>query len=137
VPRQDLEGHAPAQRDLLGLVDHAHAAPADLAQDPVVAHLAQRWQGDRGRGGGMLRLVLLGALDLDQGREELADLVGQLGAAVDVLLQAGPLPAPEPRGELLGQLVEPTVIRGARVRGHGSDPFVSTRHRRQDFFEPF
>ena len=30
----------------------------------------------------------LGLLDLDQGREQLADLVGQLGVAVDVLLQA-------------------------------------------------
>ena len=41
--RQDLQGHAPAQRDLLGLVDDAHAAPADfpqqtkIAQPPLVA----------------------------------------------------------------------------------------------------
>ena len=115
LPGQDLQGHAAAERDLLGLVDHAHAAPADLAEDPVVAHLAQRRQGDRRfRGAGPLRLVLLDPLDLDQGREQLADLVGQLGAAVDVLLQAGPLAAAEPRGELLGQLVEPPVIGGTR-----------------------
>jgi hypothetical protein len=31
----------PPQRDLLGLVDDAHPAPADLADDPVVAELLQ------------------------------------------------------------------------------------------------
>ena len=41
LPRQDLQRHPAAQRDLLGLVDHAHAAPADLAEDPVVADLPQ------------------------------------------------------------------------------------------------
>ena len=41
LPRQDLQRHAAAQRDLLGLVHDAHAAPADLAEDPVVADLAQ------------------------------------------------------------------------------------------------
>ena len=45
LPGQDLQGHAAAEGDLLGLVDHAHAAPADLAEDPVVAHLAQGRQG--------------------------------------------------------------------------------------------
>jgi hypothetical protein len=39
----ESSGHAAAQRDLLGLVDHAHAAPPEFAQDliagdrPVVA----------------------------------------------------------------------------------------------------
>ena len=35
--RQDLQRHPAAQRELLGLVDDAHAAPADLAEDPEVA----------------------------------------------------------------------------------------------------
>ena len=38
---QDLERHMPPQRDLLGLVDDAHPAPADLADDAVVAELLQ------------------------------------------------------------------------------------------------
>ena len=38
-PGQHLEGDAPAQGLLLGLVDDAHAAAADLAQDAVVADL--------------------------------------------------------------------------------------------------
>ena len=35
--RQDLQGHAASQRQLDGLVDDAHAAPADLAHDLEVA----------------------------------------------------------------------------------------------------
>ena len=42
---QDLERHVAAQRDLLGLVDDAHSAPAHLAKDAVVAQLLQ--VGDR------------------------------------------------------------------------------------------
>ena len=35
--RQDLQGDPPAQRDLLGLVDDAHAAPADFPQETKIA----------------------------------------------------------------------------------------------------
>ena len=35
--RQDLQGHATAERSLLGLVDHSHPAAADLADDPELA----------------------------------------------------------------------------------------------------
>ena len=37
--RKHLHGHAPPERELDGLVDDAHAAPADLAQDAIVADL--------------------------------------------------------------------------------------------------
>ena len=47
--RQHLEGDVPAQRDLLGLVDDAHAAAADLADDAVVAQALQRRQRAGGR----------------------------------------------------------------------------------------
>ena len=33
---QQLEGHAAAQARVLGLVDHTHAAPSELGEDPVV-----------------------------------------------------------------------------------------------------
>ena len=39
--RQKLEGDPAAERELLGLVDDAHAAPADLAEDAVVAQLVR------------------------------------------------------------------------------------------------
>ena len=77
-PRQDLQRHAAAQRDLLGLVDDPHAAPADLAEDPVVADLPEARDGGRRRPDRLVAGVALGLLDLDQGREQLADLVGQL-----------------------------------------------------------
>jgi len=54
--RQYLEGHAAAKRDLHRLVDHAHAAPADLPDKAVVA---QRGFGVYLRGrrrGGFLQL---------------------------------------------------------------------------------
>src|SRR5713226_6200919 len=34
---EDFQGDPPAERDLLGLVDDAHAAPADLADDAEIA----------------------------------------------------------------------------------------------------
>ena len=61
LPRQDLQRHPAAQRDLLGLVHHAHAAPADLAEDPVVADSARRWI----RGPGIPVLVRGDAMTLD------------------------------------------------------------------------
>ena len=109
---QYLQRHPAAQADLLGLVDDPHAAPADLAHDPILAELAQ----GRGDDSGRRRLapgILLGLLDLDQGREHLADLVGHLRQAVDVLLQARPLAPAIPLGELLGQLVEAAIVAGA------------------------
>src|SRR5262249_17293587 len=42
VPRQDLQGHAAAQRLLFGLVHHAHAAPAHLPHDSVVPQPLRR-----------------------------------------------------------------------------------------------
>ena len=122
LPRQDLERHPAAQRDLLGLVHHAHAAPADLAEDPVVADLAQGWI----RGPGILGLLLalphtLGLLDLDHRREQLADLIGQLRVAVGVFLERGAFAAAEASREFLGQLIEQVILFRFRDR-HRSDP---------------
>src|SRR5207248_6225045 len=48
--RQHFEGDAPAERQLLGLVNDAHAAAADLAADAEVAELAAlRQQARTGR----------------------------------------------------------------------------------------
>ena len=45
--RQDLERDPPPQRDLLGLVDDPHPAPAHLAQEAEVAELADARRGYR------------------------------------------------------------------------------------------
>ena len=75
---QHLQGDVPAQRHLLGLVDHAHAAAADLAQDAVVAELLRRRSGAGGRRDARLGPGRLDLLHHHQGREQVADLVGQL-----------------------------------------------------------
>src|SRR5262249_2044194 len=77
---QHLEGDAPAQRQLHGLVDHAHATAADLAHQRVIAQGLLRRQGGGGGGRAALRLEArrrrvqelqaveaLGQLDLDVG----------------------------------------------------------------------
>jgi hypothetical protein len=62
---EDLQGHPAAQGHLLGLVDHPHPAPADLAQDPVVADLA-KVRGDRWwRRGHLGPSTAVDLLDLD------------------------------------------------------------------------
>jgi hypothetical protein len=43
--REDLERDAPAERDLLGLIDDPHSAPAHLAQQAKVAQLADARRG--------------------------------------------------------------------------------------------
>ncbi len=48
--REDLERDPPPQRDLLGLVDDPHPAPAHLAQEAKVAELAEAR-------GGITRLI--------------------------------------------------------------------------------
>ena len=59
-------------------------------------------------------------LDLDQRREQLAELVGQLRVAVRIVLQRRLLPASEAGGELFDQPVEPEFRAGAI--GLGWDP---------------
>src|SRR5262245_40613163 len=41
---QDLERDVPAQRDLFGLVDDPHPAPAHLAKNPKISQLLERRQ---------------------------------------------------------------------------------------------
>src|SRR5262249_46497653 len=51
--RQNLEGDAPSERLLLGLIDDPHAAAADLAQNAIIADpiQASRLGHDQGDGG--------------------------------------------------------------------------------------
>src|SRR5262245_8991363 len=47
--RQDLQCYPAAERDLLSLVNDAHASPADLANDTIVAELSQTGVARSGR----------------------------------------------------------------------------------------
>ena len=134
LPRQDLQRHAAAQRDLLGLVHDPHATPADLAEDPVVADLAQGWIRGPSVAGLIHVLALpatLGLLDLDHRREQLADLLGQLRVAIGVFLECRPFAGPEPRRELLGQSIQKVILVRFRDR-HRLRSFPDARHGRHN-----
>ena len=93
--RQDLQGDVPAQRDLLGLVDDPHAAAADLAErcDSRPAARGAASAPDFAVLVAVDRLVGQGdVLHHRHRREDLADLAGQLGMAVDILLEGGRWP---------------------------------------------
>ena len=105
--REHLQRHAPAQRFLLGLVDHAHAAAADLAEDAVVAQPLQPDPRCRavvsGQRAGGAAGALAQVLHHQQRREQVADLVGQFGVPLDVFAQRRLLAAALAVEELLGQ----------------------------------
>ena len=76
----DLEGDRGPERLALGLVDHPHAAATDESEDLVVAHPRRGRVGGPGRGRPRVDVPRdrLQPLDLDEGREQLTDVVGQL-----------------------------------------------------------
>ncbi len=92
--RQDLQRHASTERFLFGLVDDAHAAPTDLAENAVVAQSLQPRRGVNGHtAGGFVGAVGAEIFHPDQDREDLADLVGELGVTPAVFFERGPLAA--------------------------------------------
>ncbi len=119
---QHLEGDAPTERFLFGLVHHAHAAAADLAQDAVVAQ-ALRHRGasagpGRARGDGQVhRRGILEALDHEQRGKEVADLLGKVGVAAGVLLDVRVLAAAEALAEFLREHFDGIAIRDRLVHG--------------------
>ena len=81
---EDLERDAAAQRRLLGLVDHAHAAPAELAEDLELAQCRRLLGGRSGRS--------MDELDAGQARLELR---GQRGMGGQQLVPIRGLPGLE------------------------------------------
>ena len=62
---------------------------------------------------GRFLVILPDLFDLDHGLEQLADVVGQLGIAVDVLLKRRALAGPVARGKPFGQPGQQHVVGGA------------------------
>ena len=133
VAGHHLQRHATAQRFLLGFVDDPHAAPADHPQHPEVAQtlhrlLQPRDLGPRERAGGVARAGLE-VLDQAEHREDVADLVGQVGIVGQVLGDRRPLPLTLALQEFLGQGFDRDAARG----GVGHDrlpPGSGAFHRR-------
>ncbi len=102
---QHLDGDAPAEGFLLGLIDDAHAAVAEFADD---AEITKPLDGGPDDGAGRPRRGHrpLGLLDLTDGREEVANVVGQLRMLRGVCLDGGLLAAPAALRELIGECLE-------------------------------
>jgi hypothetical protein len=116
-PQQHLQGDAPAERQLLGLVDDAHAAAADLAHQPVVAeHRRDSWLAGRRRA--------FEVFQEEGGGEDLADGVGPLRVAEGVLGDGRPFAAADAGDELVGQQLDRVAVRLGVVHwaapSHGS-----------------
>ena len=122
VQRQDLQGDPPPQRLLHRLVDHAHAAPADLAEDAILAEpLESGSDGGRARERrGLVARSWLEPLHELECREELEDLLGPLGILLGVFGRRRILAAPAAVEKLGGQPLERVTIRGGRRGVHGS-----------------
>lgn len=77
-----FQSHAPAQRNLLGCIDDAHAAAAYLAQDDKIAQGAQS-------GSVAFAFTLPGQANQLERRQHLAKQPGDLGVALGILLDVG------------------------------------------------
>ena len=131
LPRQDLERNAAAQRDLLGLVNDAHAAPADLAEDPVVADFAQGWIRGR-RIPAIERLVALAGTPSACSTLTIAGKSSRIssassGIAVGVFLERRAFAAAEAIRKFLGQLIEQVVLFRFRDRHRSSSSLLRSR----------
>jgi hypothetical protein len=110
---QHLQGDAPAQRLLLRLVDHTHAAATHLTQQAVLPELSRRRPAGRRRRQGGLGLE---ALQRQQGGKEPANALGQGRVALGVFLGRRALAVAVPVQEGLGEIVERVLL---RIAAHG------------------
>ena len=106
VERQDLQRDVAAQRLLHGLVDDAHPAPRELAEDPVLAQPVERRLRPpiRPRRGPRPLLRRAQPLHRDHRREDPPNPLGMLGIPPGVITERGPLSATVAIGELLRQV---------------------------------
>ena len=110
--RQDLQRHAAAERDLLGLVDDPHAAAADLAEDAEVAQDAQLVEGSGapGRPGGRpVRWRSPSSAIISSAGSSRRSSLGVLGVAGQVPVQVHRVAGLEPVGELVDQVLQDRV----------------------------
>jgi hypothetical protein len=128
---EDLQGHAAAQRDLLGLVDDAHATAADLARDVEITQQPQSWTSDvdcrvTARCGSPCRMRKRGH-HLER-RQQLAEWLGMLGVRGGEIRRIEHFAGLEPLQELFDQFGQNRIGRAsARCRrasgdGHGDSP---------------
>jgi hypothetical protein len=113
---QHLEGNVAAQRFLLGLVDDAHAASANLAQDAEVAQPFQRLppSGKNGAGADAARQVADFTLQVFNHHDRWIQLLkfsGDLWVLGGVLAQFKPLAAQQTLAPFRHDLADKTLVR--------------------------
>ena len=110
MERERLQGHVPAQRFLDRLVDDPHAARSDAAEQEVVAQALRASAAPRRSGLGLRPVAWppprAELFHDEQGGEERADPLGQLGMLVGVFGQRRPLAPAVSLQELLDQIVD-------------------------------
>ena len=121
MQREDFQGDAPAEGFLDGLVDDAHAAVADFAEDSVLAELfgvfAAGAVGVSVQRGGVVGGAGFEAFHELHGREELEDLLGQLRVFAGVVGGCDGLALAPPVDELGRQQFE-RVATGGGIGHH-------------------
>jgi hypothetical protein len=131
--RQELQRHAAAQRDLLGLVDDPHAAAADLADQPEVAQLAEPGRRVGRRGPDPVRSSnrpLAQVVHQLQRRDQQPQPLGLRRVAGEEVLHVHRIARLEPVGELLDQVLEERFVAVIRARGTRPGMVRCGTHRR-------
>jgi hypothetical protein len=100
--RKHLERHMPAEGELLGLIDDAHAAAADFAENAIITDPLRPLPVEKRF---LQEALFLGRLQLlhhDESRKHLSNLGGKLRILECVLREQRPFAAPISLGEFLG-----------------------------------
>ncbi len=126
---QHLEGDLAVQRDLLRLVDDAHAPAAHLAQQAEIAQLAHR--GSRRRGPHAVAQSTGEVADLVPGGEELAQRACQVGMLGHESLAVGLLPGLHRLDVRQQHLVEAVGVSLGQLGIHGPVPSRSRSNSRR------
>jgi hypothetical protein len=116
-----LDGDDSAESGILGLVDNAHAATADLAENPEVSEPFQRRTASRrAAANGTPAAVGAEVLHPEQERKQIADLLGQRRIPLTIVVERRPLAAALAVEELLRQRLDGVAVaaagRGVRHR---------------------
>ncbi|MCG3180811.1 MAG: hypothetical protein BIFFINMI_03174 [Phycisphaerae bacterium] len=125
---QHLERDAAAERLLLGFVDDAHAAAADLADDAEVAQLLELRRSERGPPVAAALAAGFEPLQRGDGGEQVADLVGKGRVERGVFVDGRAFASPSAGDELLGQRLDRVAL-CRRVSHSGSARFRCPRRR--------
>jgi hypothetical protein len=103
LPRQHFHGDVAAERFLIGLVNDAHAAAADFAENAEIAESLQLRRAQRNSHAAGFFLLRFEMFDGGDRRENIANILGEIRISRRVLGDRGRLPAALALDEFGGQ----------------------------------